>query len=142
MGETCKLFCVTETELNLKTCTVEFQHFLTCQSGVVREKQLALTIGHMPDDKTDLALQGLVPCHQDIGAAFKSVNLELLHLRVVKLLKVDLVTLRLGAAWLTRTRPVIEIVQARVVTKTADEAESMFLDAFYKGACRKVSVFL
>lgn len=69
-----ELLCIAKAEFYLEPGSVEVQYFLTRECGVSREEQLALLVGHDPDDETHLALQRLGIGYQRIGKAWQSVN--------------------------------------------------------------------
>ena len=53
----CVVLGIPIAKLYLKSGSVEIQYFLTHESGVSREEEFVLTVRHLPDDETYLALQ-------------------------------------------------------------------------------------
>ena len=69
-----ELLGIAKAKLYLKPGPVKVQYFLTRERSVSREEQLALLVGHDPDDEAHLALERLGIGYQRVGNAWQSVN--------------------------------------------------------------------
>ena len=99
-----------------------------------------LSVRHLPYDETYNTLQRPGIGKQCVCLAHKSLNLELLHPLLVKMLAVNLAVYHLGPSPLAGPPAFIEIAEVGIVTEAADKMKAVLSDSLVECAVREERV--